>query len=273
MHVKNFVAAIKVNGKVLREFSGNTVKLPFDSEYSILLKNLSTTQKAVVDITIDGNKVSDSGIVVNPASEVELERPASDSAVGNKFKFIAKTEKVEEFRGNKAGDGLVNINVRFEAQHQYNPLVWNPRPTWPYDSPVRYWLEHGAPTKLGNLIDYGTSKLDSGLHAAQNAVQGSYNVTYASASISSDGVTTTRTRSAGITVPGSESHQTFTKTYVSTLETTEYNIQFSLVGQEDSTAVPQPVAVNTKITCPTCGTVNKATNKFCPECGTAVKIY
>ena len=36
---KNMVCSIKANGKILREID-NTVRLPFNSEYSILLKNL-----------------------------------------------------------------------------------------------------------------------------------------------------------------------------------------------------------------------------------------
>ena len=68
---KNFVAAIKVNGKVLRE-SSDRVELPFGSEYSILLKNLDSVRMQA-RITIDGVDAVD-WVVINPNSSVEIER-------------------------------------------------------------------------------------------------------------------------------------------------------------------------------------------------------
>ena len=49
----NFAAVIKCDGIILRE-QDKTVKLPFDSEYSILLKNLDS-RRALVRIEIDGD--------------------------------------------------------------------------------------------------------------------------------------------------------------------------------------------------------------------------
>ena len=48
MYESKLAAAIKVNGKVLREFNKDTVYIPFGSEYSILLKNLNT-KRAIVE--------------------------------------------------------------------------------------------------------------------------------------------------------------------------------------------------------------------------------
>jgi len=42
MYESKLAAAIKVDGKVLREFK-DTVHIPFGSEYTVLLKNLNTS--------------------------------------------------------------------------------------------------------------------------------------------------------------------------------------------------------------------------------------
>ena len=70
MYESKLAAAIKVNGKVLREFK-DTVYIPFASEYSILLKNLNTT-RAVVNVFIDGEDIVPGGIVLNAGQEVDL---------------------------------------------------------------------------------------------------------------------------------------------------------------------------------------------------------
>ena len=55
MYGNKLAAAIKVNGKVLREFK-DTVYIPFGAEYTILVKNLET-KRAIVNIFIDGENV------------------------------------------------------------------------------------------------------------------------------------------------------------------------------------------------------------------------
>ena len=97
MYKNKLVAVIKSKGKVLREF-GEIVNLQFQSEYSIFLKNLSS-KRAVINITVDGDIVTGDGLVLDARSEVELER-FIDSA--HKFKFIERSDKIENHRGIKA---------------------------------------------------------------------------------------------------------------------------------------------------------------------------
>jgi len=42
VYQQKLVAAIKYNGKILRELDNNTVYLPFLAEYQIIVKNLET---------------------------------------------------------------------------------------------------------------------------------------------------------------------------------------------------------------------------------------
>ena len=63
MYDNKFVAALKVNGKILREVK-DIVFVKFGSEYSILLKNLNSV-RALVNIQIDGQEVCPGGLVLD----------------------------------------------------------------------------------------------------------------------------------------------------------------------------------------------------------------
>src|SRR4051812_35487175 len=107
MFSNKFVAAIKVDGKILRELK-DSVYIPYGSEYSILLKNLES-RKASVSVSIDGVDVGEGvTFVVEPNSELELKRFVKNKNLteGNAFKFIERTEQIEEHRGVKLEDGL-----------------------------------------------------------------------------------------------------------------------------------------------------------------------
>ena len=88
MYNQKLVASIKANRKILREFK-DTVYVPFASEYSILLKNLNTV-RAVVNVYIDGENQTPSGLVLNAGQEIDFERSLKNGSLteGNKFKFI-----------------------------------------------------------------------------------------------------------------------------------------------------------------------------------------
>lgn len=245
MYESKMAAAIKVNGKVLREFK-DTVYIPFASEYSILLKNLNTV-RAVVNVFIDGEDMVPGGIVLNAGQEVDLERSVKNGNLteGNKFKFIERTGAVEQHRGVKLEDGLVRIEYQFERPHR--PISWNT-------------------TQFGGIYPQG-GILRSSTSDVWPAGSVSCSATYDATSVNSvHGLL----NDAGITVPGSHSSQKFTAAYVGALESTKHSMVFKLLGGE---AVKQAVTVKHKPKCVTCGKQNKATAKFCTECGTALEIF
>jgi hypothetical protein len=119
MFEKNFVVCIKVNGKILRDING-IAKLPFGTEFIILLKNLNTV-RAQVSVSIDGTDVTESVyLVVEPNSELELTRYIKNGNLnqGNCFKFIEMTEGIEKHRGIKADDGVVRVEFQFEKVNE-----------------------------------------------------------------------------------------------------------------------------------------------------------
>src|ERR1700694_5050998 len=116
VYQEKFVVAIKHNGKILRE-TKDLVKLPFGSEFSILVKNLNS-RRAKFTLHIDGTDVLDgTEIIVNANSEVEMKRFVRNGNMneGNAFKFIERTQSIEDGpRGIKAEDGIIRIEFWFE---------------------------------------------------------------------------------------------------------------------------------------------------------------
>ena len=253
MYGNKVAAAIKVNGQVLREFK-DTVYIPFGSEYSILIKNLHS-QRAVVNVYIDGDNAVPNGLVIGAFQEIELERKIVNNNLseGNRFKFIERTEGVEQHRGIKLEDGLIRVEHQFE-QPPVQISQWN--------NSVLRGIPWGQVTASGATFSPSTTY--STTSASLN------NVT-----VSAQGASTSAyVNDTGITVPGSKSTQSFSSTYVGTLESTTHSMVIKLVGDlGNNKPVAKPVTVKQKPKCVTCGRQNKASAKFCQACGTALEIF
>ncbi len=248
MYGNKLAAAIKVNGKVLREFK-DTVHIPFGSEYAITIKNLHTT-RAVVNVYIDGDNMVPGGLVLSAGQSVDLERSIKNGNLteGNRFKFIERTGSVEQHRGIGVEDGLVRIEYQFEQPRpiiNVSDLYWKSTPQWSSNTP--YYSTNSTLRSMNISGSVGTSA----------------SATSASSTMDS------YVNDVGITVPGSKSTQTFQTTTVGVLESTVHNLVFKLFGG----TMPKPITVKHKPRCVTCGKQNKATAKFCIECGTALEIF
>lgn len=273
---KNFVVAVKVNGKILRE-SNDRVELPFGSEYSILLKNLDSVRMQA-RIFIDGEDAS-GWLVLQPSSSVDVERFVKEMDRGNRFKFIELTERIEKHRGIKADDGLIRVEFRREKlyespkvveQHNYHYYYSDGR--FPY-----YWYPNhsGYPT-LGiqnssqGLLDKSVNVLRSNSMSASCSVA-ALSQGHASAGVSDIAKYTTQPeQSVGITVAGSLSNQKFIS--VNGFETERFEvIVLHLVGKKHGACVQAAKTVHTMLQCDTCGKTSKSSAKFCKECGTSLE--
>ena len=272
MYQSKLVASLKANGKILREFK-DTVYIPFGSEYSFLLKNLHT-QRAVVNIFVDGDNVVDGGLVINAGQEVNLERYVKNGNLteGNRFKFIERTQAVEDGpRGIKLEDGLVRIEFQYEKP--YVPPQWS-NTSWISASgsgmtPTSYnvngtlrsvdWSKNGEVTAQA-----ATAAVDK--YCADNGIMNTTEY--------HDGMATMDWNDVGITVPGSRSDQKFSTVTIGAMEAEKHTMVIKLLGETpDNKPVLQPVTVERKPECVTCGKKNKAQAKFCSECGTALEIF
>ena len=256
----NFVVSIKSNGNFLREQKfygkeGSEVRIPFGSEYSIYLKNMDSFRKALVSVTIDGKDVLDGDkIIVCPNCFVELEGFLNGMKVSNKFKFIERTEQIEEHRGIDPEDGIVRIEYWFEKPTDYSGIIYykygelcNQGTSWPYKD---------IPRSIGTTT-----------YTLSNSVANGY-------SVSCDYTTSLDSHSqsddTGITVHGDSSSQRFSQGYIKSTEERSSVICIVLKGEINSKKVETAVYTKTPIKCPTCGKVNKSFSRFCSNCGTCL---
>ena len=284
MYGNKIAAAIKVNGKVLREFK-DTVYVPFGSEYTILIKNLHT-QRAVINIFIDGDNVVPGGLVLNAGQEVDLERSIKNGNLneGNRFKFIERTGAVEDHRGVKLEDGLIRIEHQFEMPYRppmyiNNNDFWNKR----YGNGTGDWA---VPMGTVSTNSYNVGGVLRSVDISKGEQVKAMATTAINQYCADNGIVAqceyheglatmdSYINDVGITVPGSKSEQKFQTVHMGTLEAEKHNMVIRILGQTaNNMPVEKPVTVKAKQKCDTCGHTNKATANFCTKCGTSLKIY
>jgi hypothetical protein len=248
MFKSNFVTSIKSNGKFFRE-NGDTIQIPFGSEYSIFLKNLDS-RRATVKIYIDGQDVLDGKkLIVEGQSQIELDGYMTGTTSKNKFKFIKMIKEIEDHRGVTPEDGLISVEFDREIQRPiyiqpiYLPYIhydWNrpytitttSHPDWTYisSSTVNYRSDNNVQvTNCFNLSDDNHND-------------------------------------NGITVKGSDISQQFQYGYVGEMENRPTTITMKLIGFDPKQE--KLVFTTDKLTCSSCGLKSRNFNKFCPRCGT-----
>lgn len=269
-----FVAEIKVNGKILR-LKDDTATLPFGSEYSILLKNLNS-RRASVKISIDGqDALGYSSLILDSNETTELQGFLSGNVVRNRFKFIQKTKEIQEHRGDKIDDGFIRIEFAFEKEepeiikktiihedHIYRRREY-PYFHWNYNN----WFNDNSSVKYGPVETYssdGRGICESSMNSS-GEIRGM--VQSANMVQSSDMCLGLPEQDEGITVKGSECNQEFRYTVMGELEQSKVII-IKLKGMTSTgDTVEKPVTVQTKLECKICGTKSKSSFKFCPNCG------
>ena len=281
MYNQKFAAAIKVNGKVLREFK-DQVYVPFASEYSILLKNLNT-KRAIVNVYIDGENQTPSGLVIDAGRECTLERSLKNGSLteGNKFKFIERTGNIEKHRGIGVEDGIVRIEFEFEREYNQwwatNANQIDTSKPWKTPGYGDVWLNNSTWDGTKHTPTYGmanasTTSILRGRGTSSHigaTCSDTTNVTLNNVNISAQSF-----NDAGITVAGSKSDQKFSTVSSFATDGTKHNIVLKLLGETpDNKPVVKEVTVKTKPKCTTCGRQNKHNAKFCTECGTALEMF
>lgn len=255
---KRFIATVKHKGKILREQNGQ-VRLPFGSEYSILLKNLESVN-AVAEITVDGKDVlKGNRIIVAPNSSIEL-KGFMDRAitVKNRFRFIEKTDEIRNFRGDRPDDGIIRVEFKFEKK--LDP-IWYTYPGQP--SIIEPYMKRSF---SGDNVFASSQTMGAGSAYFSN--------TCCAAPANED----------GITVKGSQTRQVFCYDDVGTLEDQSHVIILRLKGtvthmtprkvkdtmvlKSKVSKVRKPVMARTKLQCSSCGRRWKSSFKFCPNCST-----
>ena len=304
MYSNKFAACIMVDDEVVREVrkdGADHIYLPFGTDYQIRLKNLDH-RRAVVSISIDGDDVLDgSRLVVEGNSTTDLKGflDSKTNNARNAFRFIEKTERVSQHRGDRVDDGLVRIEVQFEEDLPEIDQIIKYVPTRPYDpwhpypypinpGPYIAWyggsgFTNGGGSNQINLMScsMGEPKPTADVSPAEDAADNPPSVE--NADLTGDPVedasnaldipptTNTFTGNDGITVTGIVVNQGFTTVHIRKLAAEKVVLVFKLLGKsDDGYKVAKPLLVKSKIECETCGEKCKSGTKFCPECGTCL---
>lgn len=278
MYQNKIVAAIKVNGKVLRE-DKDTVALPFGCEYSILVKNLDSV-RAQFTVSVDGQDATEGvRLILEPNSSMDLERFIKNGNfnAGNRFKFISRSPEIEEHRGIGVEDGLVRIEAWRELVYKFTPPVRHPlwrNPDW-MSNPIRSGgVRPSQPQMRGAPRPGASPGMDSVRSggAGGSSIGGQSLRSFDSDSIVRSAGASLTQSDIGITVAGSESHQKFHTSSGFDLEPTSTVIVLRLKGDVNGEPISKPITVDNRPICSSCGRTGKALSKFCDGCGTALQL-
>jgi len=290
MYSNKLVACVKADGKVLRE-KGETVLLPFGSEYSLYFKN-EHSRKVQIEVEIDGTDVMNGKALLLGAGETMDLKGFVNDIQGNDnraFKFITKTNEISDFRGDKAEDGLIKVSYTFEKER---PVIHHS-----FDHDIyRTYTNCGPEVQKGGFIDNvdfgnlfgGTTTTELNTSNISHNINDTMNVSYSSNSVTNSidsnvsntirsmsmgNITTQAVASAdpGITVEGSNTGQSFQRGYIGTLEDKKHTMVFELKGLTEEEVVTEPVTVKTKKQCPSCGKKYKSSFEYCPQDGTYLR--
>jgi hypothetical protein len=273
-----FIAVVQVNNQTLREKDG-VVYIPFGTEYSILMKNLSS-RRALVSVSIDGRDVlGGHRLIVDANAERLLERFVENLDSGRRFKFVHKSKEVVKARGDKIDDGFIRIEFAFEktlpkvekverhVYHEHHYDYWWPRdiplvPYWP--EPRWTWTCTSTPVQTQCLNE---AKIGSSIG------QQSSEVVSCNFMCTGEVPTSAPAAEEGITVRGSESEQKFMQALSFECDTPEEPIIIRICGVVGgSVKVEKPITTKSKLVCPECKKSHKSHANFCSRCGSALSL-
>jgi hypothetical protein len=231
MYSNNFVVAIVYNNEFMDDTNG-VVALPFGAEYKIRLRN-KNNRRAVAKVFIDGENVTEDGIVVPANDYVDLERSTVKAV---KFKFVSSKsgEAIEQGKNNKTDESNGLIKTEWKLEREYRP------------APSVLYRRH-----LQDQI-YGEREYTKG------------DVSHGE-SLCSFAPTPSRSLQEGCTVEGGYSSQSFRTTHINLDDHPATIITLKLRGYSNN------VVELEQLYCGNCGTKIGKKYHFCVKCGNKLK--
>jgi hypothetical protein len=231
----------------------NSVYLESGKEFEIEIYN-PTKKSYLVKIEINGELISNAGLVIKPGQRYFLDRYIDD-----KKKFLFSTYDVEDNDQNRSAiedNGKVKVEFYPEMVRNWNYQGFSISTNWPYwPDPSPFTIR---PNNWENPYYYNTN-YNSGLVASYGTITGSSTTTCC---FSSD--IDTKSIETGRVEKGSDSNQTFGSDngYYSVLA--DFTSEYRLLPKST-----KPVEVSEiRSYCTSCGSrMKKKTWKFCPNCG------
>ena len=210
-YVVNIISDSKLQTEMIQGEERRVI-LPFNTEYSIRLKN-DSEDNCACRIFIDGRIVNSLGdLVLYKNQIIDLNRFVESSLTeGKKFLFVKQTDfRVDD--PNRKENGIIKVEYRKEKKHQYIIPQPQSEPNWIFP-----WGE-GTITSFwwnvtNNCIPCG-AYIDTSMLISHVTVNCSVSV-------------------PGATVGGSDSFQTFSKVSMEFEEEPVYIVELRLYGNED----------------------------------------
>lgn len=243
MYLKDFVVTLEVKGQTCREVKneqgGNLIYIPFGSDYSLQFRNMRNV-RALVEVKIDGAEVTAGGLVIGANSSSSLTGKIDGDSTKNQFRFIRKTERIKNVRGDKPMDSVVEVKVTFEED------VTELLRAWQYGGYAR-------PVK-----------------SARISWQNDQSSLLRSCSLGQVGFNCSTGPEGGLTVPGTPTNVNYSTTsFRRSSDVT--SVSFFLTGTNpESLPIAQPVVTRSERICPTCRFRNPNTDRWCGDCGTCL---
>ncbi len=195
----------------VREFAGE-VAIPFDTEYKLRLKN-NNPRRCSVTVYIDGAKVSEIGdFIIDGNDSLDLERFLNDSLTeGRRFKFVP-LDHPDVDDPNRLENGMVKVEFRLEK------VLYIQQST-----PKYFWPEDQYPDLIIELTPGDDWVIDGDTLTMPILDSNDYTIDLMDSMVSCSNT------SAGATVPGSYSDQSFHKVEFDAEDKT-VTIQLRMVG-------------------------------------------
>jgi hypothetical protein len=273
--ISNPTAQICINKsrlKVYNKETSPTYYLEKGQEFQIELFN-PTKNTVLAKIQLNGNVISQGGLVLKPGQRVFLERYLD---VAKKFMFdtyeVSNTEEVKKAIEDN-GDFKVEFYKESKSNYFYNTSVT----TFNTNNPFTLTNNTGAPviSNMGSTSTYNSAGTFLNLNNNITNTISTNGLVNCSASYSSNSFDTTldlpkhakksKSIETGRVETGGDSNQSFEYVNKSFDYYAFHTVEYKLLptSQKINTAED----INVKRYCTNCGTKQKPEFKFCPSCG------
>jgi len=194
----DFILTVLKDNNPVREFNGK-VAIPFDTEYKLRLKN-NNHRRCSATVWIDGAKASEIGnFIINGNDRLDLERFLNESLTeGKRFKFVP-LDHPDVDDPSRAKNGIVKVEFRLEKLQQIMPKEW-------------HWERGGILILDGRGTTITEDMFRNGFTSDSLTITTlDFNHNLLTGTDGSSTSTLCSTASAGATIPGSYSRQSFYK--------------------------------------------------------------
>jgi hypothetical protein len=258
-----YAVAILSGGRLLDERQDNIVAVPFGADYVIRLINRNG-RRALAKVYVDGQNVTEGGIIVNGYSTVDLEGP-TDKPVTFRFASTESKAAADHGKDGPDHDGSKGL-IRVEWLPEREILPYNTGylgATTDYEPPIpRSSLrKSGLAGRKGRMVNYSGPV---GQHTNSTNTC-STPVGQLMSLYSSEPTSGGQELESGVTVEGKRSTQTFRRVHFDI----DYSkpatvVMVKLKGYVASEGIP---ASGTTY-CPSCRTkTKKNSDRYCRQCG------